>query len=73
MPMNKVSTFVYFFNTYQPESKNNFGESLNVKSKGMERLDVGPSDRTIENIMNFARSYEVYKTQETGYVEMNLN
>ncbi len=73
MPMNKVSTLIYFVNTFQAESNEDFGKGLNVKSKELERLDVGPSEQSIENIMNFARSYEVYETQETGYVEMNLN
>jgi len=35
--------------------------------------DSLPSDLVIGNIMNFARSYEVYETKEAGYVEMNLN
>jgi hypothetical protein len=39
----------------------------------MEETEKVPSDRIIENILNFARSYEVYETEKTGFIEMNLN
>jgi hypothetical protein len=39
----------------------------------MENAENTPSDHTIANILNFARSYEVIETRKTGYVEINLN
>lgn len=32
-----------------------------------------PSQKTIDNILNFSRSYDVKKTKSAGFVEMNLN
>jgi hypothetical protein len=40
---------------------------------GMEKAEKAPSDQTINNILNFARSYEVIETEKTGFVEMILN
>jgi len=76
MPMRN-STLIYFVNQFHLESELfpseaemiDYGNTLAV----MDNAEMLPSDRTIENILNFARSYEVLETEETGYVEMNLN
>ena len=36
-------------------------------------MDFEPSEQTVNNILNFARSYEVLETESTGDVEMILN
>ena len=72
-PMNKISTLIYFVNKFQASAAHFEKGVLNAISNGMEESDVGPSEQTIENILNFARSYEVVETEETGYIEMNLN
>ncbi len=74
MPMNNVSTLIYFVNNFQTDSEYFEEESLNTTfMTKMENSEVGPSEQSIENIMDFARSYEVLETKETGYVEMILN
>ena len=73
MPMNKDSTLIYFVKNFQTDSESFNEESLNASLTKMEKSEVGPSERTIDNIMNFARSYEVIETEEAGYVEMILN
>jgi hypothetical protein len=72
MPMKSFSTLIYFVNNFQTGPDNPEEESLNLTLAGMGG-EIGPSEQTIENIMSFARSYEVFETGETGYVEMNLN
>ncbi len=77
MPMKKISTLIYFVTDFQSEF-----DSLKIES-GQQSLEsflttmgndeIAPSDQTIKNILNFARSYEVLETENTGYVEMNLN
>jgi hypothetical protein len=75
MPMRNYSTLNYFVYSFQSKL-NQFSlieASVNRNSETMSKKNEGPSDRLVENILNFARSYEVLKTKETGYVEMNLN
>jgi len=73
--MRNYSTLIYFVNSFQSESN-----QVNLVEAGINRFlatapmaDKTPSDRSIENILNFARSYEVLETENAGYVEMNLN
>lgn len=75
--MNKFSTLIYFVTNFQSEY-----DSLKIESgqqspgkflTAMGNDEKVPSDQTIDNILNFARSYEVLETKNTGYVEMNLN
>lgn len=73
--MRNYSTLMYLVNKFQSEL-NQFSlieTSINRSSETMKKKENEPSDRIIENIMNFARSYEVCKTKEIGHVEMNLN
>lgn len=76
MPMRN-STLLYFVNHFSSELDSFLVEPENDIPENnlaeMDNTEILPSERTIENILNFARSYEVLKTEETGYVEMNLN
>lgn len=75
--MKKNSTLIYFVKCYNSDSESfllNPGDHQFERTLArMENDEKMPSDRTIQNILNFARSYEVIKTKETGYVEMILN
>ena len=77
VPMRNYSTLIYFVNGYQSELDsdryNLVDEDINCFLEMIPDDDIKPSDLVIENILNFARSYEVYETEEAGYVEMNLN
>jgi hypothetical protein len=76
VPMRNYSTLIYFVNGYQSElesDQNLVDEDINRFLEMITEDDKIPSDLVIENILNFARSYEVYETEEAGYVEMNLN
>lgn len=77
MPMRKNSTLIYFINSFNSKSKpeesdlieKSINEFLASEASGNNR----PSDQSVENILNFARSFDVCKTKSAGYVEMNLN
>lgn len=75
LPMRNYSTLIYLVSSFQFELNqfNLIEMSINRNPEAMLKNDEGPSDRIIENILNFARSYEVCKTEKAGYVEMNLN
>lgn len=75
MPMRNYSTLIYFVNSFQSESNqvNLVEAGINSFLKTAPMEDKMPSERSIENILNFARSYEVLETESAGYVEMNLN
>lgn len=77
VPMRNYSTLIYFVNSFQSESDSNL---VNLVETSVNRFlattpvaDKTPSERSIGNILNFARSYEVLETENAGYVEMNLN
>ena len=75
--MKKNSTLIYFVKRFNSDSESflfdpddhQFERTLTR----MENDEKMPSDRIIQNILDFARSYEVLETEETGYVEMILN
>ena len=75
LPMKKSSTLIYLVNSFQSElnSSNLIETSINSHLETMSKAEDAPSDQIIENILNFARSYEVCKTEKAGYVELNLN
>ena len=70
--MKKNSTLIYFVNNLNSEKKNQYRLD-DVDTDLLTAMDFNPSERSIENIMNFARSYEVLETENTGQVEMILN
>ncbi len=75
--MNKNSTF-YFFNTYDDEKissefLNSSGEKCNVgRNKNYQEI-FSPSVKSVNAILNFAKSYDVLHTKATGCIEMNKN
>ena len=75
--MRKNSTLIYFVKRFNSDSESFLFDPDDHQFERtlarMEKDEKMPSDRTIKNILNFARSYEVIKTKETGYVEMILN
>jgi len=71
LPMKKNSTLIYFVNNFQTEKKTQ-NRVDDVIENWLTEMEQEPSERSIENILNFARSYEVLET-DSGYVEMNLN
>lgn len=77
MPMNKNSTLIYFVNKFQADfSSTIFKEDEESVERFLTEMDdeiITPSESTITNILNFARSYEVLETEETGCVELILN
>ena len=77
VPMRNYSTLIYLVNSYQSESESNpdnlVDEFIDSFLTTIPEAKNMPSDLVIENILNFARSYETYETEEAGYVEMNLN
>lgn len=77
MPMIKNFTFIYVVNNFQVDLESTVFETTQKKQESflteeMENTPL-PSEETIENILTFARSYEVLETEEAGFVEMNLN
>ena len=76
MPMRN-STLIYFVNHFSSELDSFLVDTeIEIPENNLAEMDnteILPSERTIENILNFARSYEVLKTEETGYVELILN
>jgi hypothetical protein len=77
VPMRNYSTLIYFVSNYQSEkmseNDNWVDDNINSFLATIPDNDNIPSDLVIENILNFARSYEAYETEDAGYVEMNLN
>lgn len=77
VPMRNYSTLIYLVNSYQSEkmleNDNWVDDDINSFLATIPDNDNIPSDLVIENILNFARSYEAYETEDAGYVEMNLN
>ena len=72
LPMKKHSTLIYLVNNFQTEETTQ-NRVDDVIENSLTTMEFEPSERSIENILNFARSYEVLETDSTGYVEMNLN
>lgn len=72
MPMHEISTLIYCINTiYKNESV--FKTEPDDVVDTSETLSMEPSETSIQNILNFARSYDVMETKSAGYVEMILN
>ena len=75
MPMMKNSTlFIVKKFNYQSVERPEVGKTkADSDLIEMESAVAEPSARTIRNIMDFARSYNVCETKTTGHVEMILN
>jgi len=77
MPMKNISTLIYFVNYFQKDLDLNYPQDVNVNFESylttMENAESVPSEKSIENILDFARVYDVVETENAGYVEMILN
>jgi len=77
MPMSKNSTLIYVVNRTGADKESDLfslmDEYINNFLDGKPENRKSPSDRIIDNILNYSRSYDAKKTKSAGYVEMNLN
>lgn len=74
MPMQKFSTLMYCIKTLENDCDPAKDTEVDTDFDTMEANHVeGPSEASIKNILDFARSYDVLETESTGYVEMILN
>ncbi len=72
MPMNKNSTLVFLVRNFQPVKQPDVDEFENYFEE-MESAENVPSEKTINNILGFARSYDVMETKSTGHIDVILN
>ena len=72
MPMTNFSTSIYFVNAFQA-NRLTLREHKPATENSLTAMEFEPSEQTIKNILDFASSYEVYETESTGHIEMNLN
>ena len=70
--MKRNSTLIYLVKIFQ-SNKSKINCIDYIIENELTAMEFNPSERSIENILNFARSYEVLETKSSGYVEMNLN
>ncbi len=77
LPMRKHSTLIYFVNNFQTDLNNYENEVYsNCDQKNLTEKapkGVGPSERAIRNILDFAHAYEVITTQSAGCTDLILN
>lgn len=73
MPMHDISTLIYCIKTCGGEFSSETESELFQSFDAFETVKMEPSKASIDNILNFARSYDVVETKSTGYVEMILN
>lgn len=75
--MRKNSTLIYVVNRIKTQKETDVStridEFINNFLDGKPENGKSPSDRIIDNILNYSRSYDAKKTKSAGYVEMNLN
>ena len=72
--MRKISTLIYFVNNFQNDLEINTEVDLNFEIENfLTAMDNEPSESSVKNILDFARSYEVLESEKTGFVELNLN
>jgi len=72
MPMRRNSTLIYVVNYFQPGKSELKKGIKSINNETSMELKM-PSEKSIENILNFARVYEVLETERAGQVEMILN
>ena len=71
--MQKFSTLLYCINSFQTDCDECDVTELENVIGTVKATENGPSEKSIKNILDFARSYDVLETKSTGYVEMILN
>jgi hypothetical protein len=74
MPMRDNYTFNSLINKFDEEA-DNFELDAEIEELliSMDIEDFSPQKSSVNNILNFARSFDVLKSQSTGVIEMNLN
>ena len=73
--MRKKSTLIYFVNSLQADltnCENDFSAVFN-RPRFTVNDEVSPADNVVDEILNFARIYEVLETKVTGHTELILN
>ena len=73
--MRKKSTLIYFVNSLQADltnCENNFSAVFNRPQLTFNDV-VSPAEKVVDEILNFARIYEVLETEVTGHTELILN
>ena len=76
MPMIKNSTLTCLIKKYSSGKEVNFETCINSLEDFLVQMDLegfSPSEKSVNNILNFAASYEVIRLKEAGFIEMNLN
>ncbi|NQU87696.1 MAG: hypothetical protein HQ541_18245 [Mariniphaga sp.] len=73
--MRKNSTFItYLINDFETEADN---YKLDAETEELlivlDIEDFTPQINSVNNILDFARSYEVLESENTGFIELNLN
>lgn len=72
--MRDYSTLIYFVNNFHNDLDSTSLQKVdNELEDSLTTMEFEPSESSVKNILDFARSYEVLETESTGYVEMNLN
>ena len=77
--MTKSYTLSYFINTYQMDQSNSTkigseevrGDDMMLKSLG--EFQFSPSEQSVQNILNFSKSYEVLNSRLTQSIELIQN
>ncbi len=79
--MNKKFTLFYLVNNFSNNKitdsvKNNFNinfDAFNDVFKILDKLKFEPSQKIINNIINYSKSYDVIKLKSSNTIELNLN
>jgi len=73
--MQNFSTLMYCIKTFESKCDHQIeAAEAETDFDTMEANHLkGPSEASIKNILDYARSYDVIETESTGYVEMILN
>ncbi|MBE9467990.1 MAG: hypothetical protein IMY72_06670 [Bacteroidetes bacterium] len=79
--MNKNFTLFYLINHFSNnkiiDSEKNIintdFDSFNDVFEILEKLQYNPNQNTIDNIINFSKSYDVIKLKSSETIELNLN
>ncbi|MGQ8338453.1 hypothetical protein ACUNWD_17995 [Sunxiuqinia sp. A32] len=74
----KNSTLIYFVKSYQNdndecEKLGLFGKESEVKSEHDNKTIFSPSAKSVNAILNFAKSYDVMHSKAVGCIEMIKN
>lgn len=72
--MRNSSTFDFLFNSLDEEAGQfELGAEIEELLISMDIEDFAPQNSSVSHILNFARSFDVFKSENAGIIEMNLN